>query len=107
MRSMRSINSFITERLKLNKDSKINTYKQPKDAKVLDILYENSSGRQIVDSEVLDPKLGFIPIGLCVSYEDKTTFVTNEGVYCYRIRPFGLKNVGVTYQGMMNTIFTE
>jgi hypothetical protein len=30
----------------------------------------------------------------------KTTFVTEWGIYCYTIMPFGLKNVGATYQRM-------
>ena len=29
--------------------------------------------------------------------EEKTVFVTPHGLYCYRIMPFGLKNVGATY----------
>lgn len=27
--------------------------------------------------------------------EEKTTFITSDGVYCYRVMPFVLKNVGV------------
>ena len=30
-----------------------------------------------------------------------------QGVYCYTVMPFGLKNVGATYQQAMNTIFHE
>nr|CAN69047.1 hypothetical protein VITISV_022345 [Vitis vinifera] len=37
--------------------------------------------------------------------EDKTTFVTPQGLYCYRVMPFGLKNVGTTYQKLMTKIF--
>ena len=29
--------------------------------------------------------------------EDKIMFITNEGVYCYRVMLFGLKNAGITY----------
>ena len=39
--------------------------------------------------------------------EDKIAFITNEGVYCYRVMSFRLKNVGATYQRMMNTVFFE
>ena len=39
--------------------------------------------------------------------EEKTTFITNDGVYSYRVMPFGLKNAGATYQRMMNTILSE
>jgi len=30
--------------------------------------------------------------------EDKAAFITNHGIFCYRIMPFGLKNAEATYQ---------
>nr|KYP53207.1 Retrovirus-related Pol polyprotein from transposon 17.6 [Cajanus cajan] len=39
--------------------------------------------------------------------EDKTAFITEMTNYCYRVMPFGLKNVGATYQRLMNKIFCE
>ncbi|GAA0144510.1 hypothetical protein LIER_35950 [Lithospermum erythrorhizon] len=33
---------------------------------------------------------------------DKTAFVTEYGIYCSKIIAFGLKNVGATYQSMVN-----
>ena len=33
------------------------------------------------------------------------TFITDEGVFCYKVMTFGLENVGVTYQRMMNKVF--
>ena len=39
--------------------------------------------------------------------EDKTTIITNEGVYCYQVMPFRLKNARATYQRMMNMIFSK
>ncbi|GAA0172544.1 hypothetical protein LIER_26349 [Lithospermum erythrorhizon] len=38
---------------------------------------------------------------------EKTTFITDYGLYCWRVMPFGLKNVGATYQRMVNTIFKD
>ena len=37
--------------------------------------------------------------------EEKTTFVMPHGLYCYRVMPFGLKNVDATYQWLMTKIF--
>lgn len=37
--------------------------------------------------------------------QEKTTFITDRGLYCYRVMPFGLKNAGVTYQRLVNEMF--
>ena len=37
----------------------------------------------------------------------KTAFVTKEGVYCFRVMPFGLRNAGATYQRLVNRMFQE
>ena len=39
--------------------------------------------------------------------EEKIAFITDSGLYCYRIIPFGLKNVETTYQRLMNKIFKD
>jgi len=36
--------------------------------------------------------------------ESKTTFMVEFAIYCYRDMPFGLKNVGATYQRLMDRI---
>ena len=39
--------------------------------------------------------------------QEKTSFVTGQGTYYYQVMPFGLKNVGVTYQRLVNRIFQK
>ncbi|GJY46757.1 reverse transcriptase domain-containing protein [Tanacetum coccineum] len=39
--------------------------------------------------------------------EDKTGFFAGEGVFCYRKMPFGLKNVGATYQRLVDKVFND
>jgi hypothetical protein len=60
---------------------------------------------QVVDSTdgsallcFLDCYSGYHQIAPRPDDEDKTTFITPHGIYCYKVMNFGLKNVGATYQ---------
>ena len=35
----------------------------------------------------------------------KISFIINQGLYCYIVMPFGLKNAGTTYHRLVNKIF--
>ena len=39
--------------------------------------------------------------------QEKTSFVTGQGTYFYRVMPFGLKNAGATYQRLVNRMFQK
>ena len=39
--------------------------------------------------------------------QEKTSFATTQGTYCYRVMPFGLKNTGATYQRLVNRMFQK
>ena len=39
--------------------------------------------------------------------QEKTSFVTAQGTYCYHVMPFGLKNAGATYQRLVNRMFQK
>ncbi|GKC86429.1 reverse transcriptase domain-containing protein [Tanacetum coccineum] len=46
----------------------------------------------------LDAYKGYHQIQMAEEDEEKTTFYTDQGTYCYTKMPFGLKNAGATYQ---------
>ncbi|XP_070002171.1 uncharacterized protein [Nicotiana sylvestris] len=39
--------------------------------------------------------------------EEKTSFITDRGTYCYKVMPFGLKNASATYQRLVTKMFQE
>ena len=39
--------------------------------------------------------------------QEKATFIIEEWLYCYKCTPFELKNVGATYQRLVNRIFKD
>jgi len=42
-----------------------------------------------------------------VAYREKTTFQTENANFCYEVMPFELKDVGATYQKLMDRMFRE
>ena len=39
--------------------------------------------------------------------QEKTAFITSQGLYCYRVMPFELKNLGASYQRLVNKMFNK
>lgn len=39
--------------------------------------------------------------------QENTAFITNCGLYCYKVMSFGLKNIRAIYQQLVNKIFKE
>ncbi|KAK0587562.1 hypothetical protein LWI29_024963 [Acer saccharum] len=55
----------------------------------------------------MDAYSGYNQIRMNKADEEKTAFTTDQGLYCYKVMPFGLKNAGVTYQRLVNRIFAR
>ncbi|GKE62994.1 reverse transcriptase domain-containing protein, partial [Tanacetum coccineum] len=53
----------------------------------------------------LDAYKGYHQIQMAKEDEEKTTFYTDQGTYCYTKMPFGLKNAGATYQRLIDSTF--
>ena len=45
----------------------------------------------------MDAFLGYNQIRMDEANQEKTSFVISQGLFCYEVMPFGLKNVGATY----------
>ena len=39
--------------------------------------------------------------------QEKTAFIIKRGIFCYKVILFGLKNVGVIYQWLVNKMFAD
>ena len=39
--------------------------------------------------------------------QEKTSFVTSQGLFYYKVMSFGLKNAGARYQRLMNKMFAH
>ena len=55
----------------------------------------------------MDAFSGYNQIGMHEDDQEKTSFVTSQGLFYYRVMPFGLKNVSATYERLMNKIFAS
>ncbi|GJW70019.1 reverse transcriptase domain-containing protein [Tanacetum coccineum] len=53
----------------------------------------------------LDAYKGYHQIKMAKEDEEKTEFITNQGIFCYSKMPFGLKNAGATYQHLVDKAF--
>ena len=71
----------------------------------IDLLIDNTTGYEMLS--FMDKFLEYNQIRLAEEDQDKTSFTTLWGTYCYVVMPFGLKNAGATYQRVMMVIFHD
>ncbi|GJY92912.1 reverse transcriptase domain-containing protein, partial [Tanacetum coccineum] len=53
----------------------------------------------------LDAYKGYHQIQMAKEAEEKTAFITSQGIFCYTKMPFGLRNTGATYQRLVDKTF--
>nr|CAN66964.1 hypothetical protein VITISV_013143 [Vitis vinifera] len=68
----------------------------------IDLLVDSTASHSMVS--FMDGFSGYNQILMASEDMEKTTFITEWGTYCYRVMPFGLKNVGATYQRAATTL---
>ena len=71
----------------------------------IDLIVDATAGHELLS--FMDAFSGFNQISMDPDDQEKTSFVTAQGTYCYRVMPFGLKNAGATYQRLVNRMFQK
>ena len=85
----------------LNKACPKDSYPLPR----IDTLVDSTVRHQLLS--FMDAFSGYNQIGMDESDQEKTSFVTSQGLFYYKVMPFGLKNAGATYQRLMNKMFAH
>ncbi|KAK0601176.1 hypothetical protein LWI29_021919 [Acer saccharum] len=71
----------------------------------IDQLVDTTAGHETLS--FMDAYSGYNQIKMHKPDEEKTAFTTDQGLYCYTVMPFGLKNAGATYQRLVNKMFAR
>ena len=85
----------------LNKACPKDSYPLPR----VDVLVDSTARHQLLS--FMDAFSGYNQIRMHETNQEKTSFVTSQGIFCYKVMPFGLKNAGATYQRLMNKMFAQ
>ena len=71
----------------------------------IDLIVDALVGHELLS--FMDAFSGYNHISMDPSDQEKTSFVTRKGTYCYRVMPFRLKNAGATCQRLVNKMFQK
>ena len=66
----------------------------------IDQLIDSTAGHELLT--FMDAFIGYNQIHMKKENQEKIAFVTSQGLYCYKVMSFGLKNAGATYQRLVN-----
>ena len=61
----------------------------------IDQLVDLTAGHRLLS--FMDAFFGYNQIRMDEANQEKTYFITSQGLFCYKVMPFGLKNAGATY----------
>ena len=71
----------------------------------IDMIMDMTVGYEMYS--LMDGFSGYNQIRIVLEDQEKTTFTCAWGTFCWNVMPFGLKNVGATYQRTVTTIFHD
>ena len=71
----------------------------------IDQLVDSTAGHKLLS--FMDAFSGYNQILMNEDDQEKTSFVTSQGLYYYKVMSFGLKNAGATYQRLVNCMFSH
>ena len=71
----------------------------------IDLIVDATAGHELLS--FMDAFSSYNQISMNPNDQEKNSFVTAQGTYCYRVMSFGLKNAGATYQRLVNRMFQK
>ena len=71
----------------------------------IDLIVDATKGHELLS--FMDAFSGYNQISMDPDDQEKTSFVTAQGTYCYRVMPFRLKNAGAAYERLVNRMFQK
>ena len=66
---------------------------------------DSTARRELIS--FMDVFSGYNQIKMNEDDQERTSFVTSQGLFCYKVMSFGLKNAGATYQRLMNKMYAH
>ena len=85
----------------LNKSCPKDSFPLPR----IDQLMDSIAGHKLL--MFMDAFSGYNQIRMAEEDQKKTSFIISQGLYCYKVMPFGLKNARATYQRLVNKMFSK
>ena len=71
----------------------------------IDRLVDSTAGHKLLT--FMDAFSRYNQIQMDEKDQEKIAFIASQGLYCYKVMPFGLKNARATYQRLVNQMFSK